>query len=73
MSARKTPLERLEELATEIHGRGTAISTDLEGTWWIARVWSAKGVELAAFKTLGTKSSAVEGLRQQLIAREVTP
>jgi hypothetical protein len=36
-------LERLEEMAEEVYGQGSAISLDKEKDGWYARVWDRAG------------------------------
>lgn len=43
---RLTPLQRLENEATERFGRGTAISVDRRPSWIVVMIWNAKGYEI---------------------------
>lgn len=45
--SRRTPLERLEDMADARYGRGSAISVDREKGEVVVRVWDARGAEVA--------------------------
>ena len=56
---RKTEIERVEELAAELHGAAVAVSQDREAPWWHARVWDAKGTMV---EETGSLTSARDAL-----------
>lgn len=66
---KRTPLERLEDLATERLGRGAAISLDRSGVFTVATAWDARGRSRVACSR-GTRQEAIAALRRLLLAAE---
>lgn len=60
-----TRIEDVEQLATELHGRGTAVSVDAVAGGWIVRLWDAKG-KLIEETDLGTKEGALKDMQRRL-------
>lgn len=64
---RKSVLEKLEERAVLVHGRGAAVSVDREkGHGMVVRVWSPKGVELVKGESR-TTNGAIRKVLMMLI------
>ena len=64
---RRKPLERLEELAEKMHGRGAAVSVDYDrkARAVIVRVWNPKGVEVKK-ASRPTRDEACRALLEEL-------
>ncbi len=58
-------IEEVETLATELHGRGTAVSVDVEGARFRVRVWDAKGMILEESEP-GTRDQAARDMWRRL-------
>ena len=58
--------DRVEDLATERYGRGTALETERIPTGWTVRIWNAKGVEVASV-THREKEEALRTMKDLII------
>jgi hypothetical protein len=63
---RKTEIQRVEELAAELHGPAAAVSQDREPPWWHARVWDAKGANVVEVGSLTSARDALSMLAASL-------
>jgi len=70
--SRRTPLEAVEDLATERLGRGSAISVDRAGSYYVVTAWSPDG-EVREVSIVGKKEVAIADLRRRLVASYLKP
>jgi hypothetical protein len=63
------PIERLEQAAEEKYGKASAVSINRAGDEWVARVWDAKGGEVAVNRSTD-KVGAIMGLVRRLNQEE---
>jgi hypothetical protein len=65
-----TPAEKallkVEELCTEVFGRGAAVSVDPEEDRWVVRCWDKKGLLVEETGARRSKASAVDAMLMSL-------
>jgi glutamate/tyrosine decarboxylase-like PLP-dependent enzyme len=58
-------IEDIEQIAEDLHGRGTAVSVDAVAGGWIVRLWDKKG-NLIEETDLGRKEDALRDMLRRL-------
>lgn len=59
-------LARVEELTTEVFGRGAAVSVDEDGDRWRVRCWDAKGAMVSETSPRKSRGAAIGAMLFEL-------
>lgn len=63
---KRTPLEVVEDLATERFGAGAAVSVDRKAAGFVITAWAPNGIDCVSSAPHATKALAIRDIRQSL-------